>query len=286
MTATTTTPRVRARGGRNRGTNTFAAHLIMAIFGLLVALPFVWQLIMSLSTNSQVTGVPPTFWPGTLQWRNYAEALTKIPFLPQMWVTVQVAVITNIAHVIFCTMTGYAFARMRFPGRKLVFGSVIAVLMVPSQVFILPVYQIIQRLQLINTIGGIVLPGLTSAFGIFLMRQFFLSLPGELEEAARLDGANSFQIFWRIMLPLTTPGISALVVLGVLDSWNDLMWPLIVATGDHHMPISVGLATLTGDVSTDYVTMMAASFLAMAPILVLFIVMQRRVIESISFVSK
>lgn len=277
---------VRRRSVRARGANTVIAHVVVIVFGLVMAFPFVWQLIMSLSTNAQVTGVPPTFWPKVLQWENYKNALTTLPFLPQMWVTVQIAVVVNLAHVLFCTMAGYAFARMHFPGRNVLFGIVIAVLMVPGQVFILPVYQIIQRLGLLNTVAGIVLPGLVSAFGIFLMRQFFASLPVELEEAARLDGANSFQIFWRVMLPLTAPGLSAMVVLGILDAWNDLMWPLVVATGDDHMPISVGLATLSGDSATDYVTMMAASFLAMAPILVMFIIMQRRVIESISFVSK
>lgn len=277
---------MRVRNRRTRGTNTLLAHLTVAFFGLLMAFPFAWQLIMSLSTNSEVTGVPPTLWPSSLQWINYANALSKIPFFQQIWVTVQVAIVTNIAHVVFCTMAGYAFARMRFPGNRLIFGIFLAVLMIPGQVFILPVYQIIQGLHLLNTVAGIVLPGLISAFGTFMMRQFFRGLPVELEEAARLDGANSFQIFRRIMLPLAMPGISALVVLGILDSWNDLLWPLIVATGSNNMPISVGLATLQGDVSTDYVTMMAASFLAMAPILVLFIFMQRRVIEGISFASK
>lgn len=271
---------------RMKGTNTFVAHLVMAFFGILMAFPFVWQLIMSLSTNEQVTGVPPTLWPGVLQWSNYADALTRIPFLQQMWVTIQVTLLTNLAHVVFCTMAGYAFARMNFPFKRTLFALVLAVLMIPGQVFILPVYQIIQGLNLLNTVSGIVLPGLISAFGIFLMRQFFSNIPNELEEAARLDGASSFQIFWRVMLPLTAPGISALVVLGVLDSWNDLMWPLIVATGENNMPISVGLATLQGDVSTDYVTMMAASFMAMAPILLLFIFMQRRVLDGIAFVSK
>lgn len=274
------------RSAKLKGSNTVVAHIVMAVLGLIMAFPFLWQLIMSLSTNQEVTGIPPTFWPKTLQWQNYVNAFTVLPFAQQMWVTVQITFIINLAHVVFATMAGYAFARMRFPFKEPLFFIVIAVLMIPGQVFILPVYQIIQSLNLLNTVAGIVIPGLISAFGVFLMRQFFAGIPMEIEEAARLDGANSWQIFYRVMLPLAAPGISALVVLGILDSWNDLMWPLIVATGDENMPISVGLATLQGDSGVDYVTMMAASFMAMAPILILFIFMQRRVLEGITFVSK
>jgi multiple sugar transport system permease protein len=279
------TPR-RRKNGRFKEANTVVAHAFMAVLGFVMAFPFLWQLIMSLSTNNEVTGVPPTLWPKVLQWQNYVNAFTVLPFAHQMWVTIQITIIVNVAHVIFATMAGYAFARMSFPFKEPLFYVVIAVLMIPGQVFILPVYQIIQSLNLLNTIAGIVLPGLISAFGVFLMRQFFETIPVELEEAARLDGANSWQVFTKVMLPLTAPGISALVVLGILDSWNDLLWPLIVATGDQNQPISVGLATLQGDTGTDYVTMMAASFMAMAPILILFIFMQRRVLEGITFVSK
>ncbi len=278
-----TTVSVGRKQRRMKGTNTFVAHLVMAFFGILMAFPFVWQLIMSLSTNEQVTGVPPTLWPGVLQWSNYADALTRIPFLQQMWVTIQVTLLTNLAHVVFCTMAGYAFARMNFPFKRTLFALVLAVLMIPGQVFILPVYQIIQGLNLLNTVSGIVLPGLISAFGIFLMRQFFSNIPNELEEAARLDGASSFQIFWRVMLPLTAPGISALVVLGVLDSWNDLMWPLIVATKPEIYTVGQVVGLFNSPLSHQTVDMvMTANLLAAIPPLLFFLIFQRKIVEGIA----
>jgi multiple sugar transport system permease protein len=154
--------------------------------------------------------------------------------------------------------------------------------MVPSQIYVIPQYLLIQDFGLLNTALGVALPGLFSAFGTFLMRQAFLALPKELEEAARLDGANPFQIFWRVMLPLVGPSISALMVLTVLWSWNDLLWPLIVITQTQNMPISVGIATIGADLNPNYAVLMAGSLVATLPILVLFVALQRRVVEGLA----
>ncbi|MFD6178321.1 MULTISPECIES: carbohydrate ABC transporter permease [unclassified Isoptericola] len=245
--------------------------------------PFVWQLVLSLSTNQEVASIPPTFWPAELQFENYVEVFRTIPFLDQLGVSVAITVLRVVGQVVLCSIAGYAFARMRFPAKGVVLGIILSILMVPSQAYLIPQFQIIQGLGLPNTVWGIALPGIVSAFGTFLMRQFFLGLPVELEEAARLDGANPFQVFWRIMLPLAAPGISALVVLTTLASWNDLLWPLVVSTYADRMPLSVGLATMQGAYQTDYTLMMAASTMAMAPVLVLFIVLQRRVVAGLAF---
>jgi len=265
------------------GSNSIGIHLTLGIIGFVMVFPFIWQVIISLSTNAQVMSVPPTFWPGDLQWGNYVTVFTKLPFLDQLGVSVSITVIRVIGQVVLCSMAGYAFARMRFSGKGIILTIILSILMVPPQVYLIPQFQIIQTLGLLNTVLGIALPGIFSAFGVFLMRQIFLGLPLELEEAARLDGANPFQIFWKIMVPLATPGISALVIITTLWSWNDLLWPLVVTTYAEKMPLSAGLATLQGSITTDYTVMMAASVMAIAPVLILFIILQRRVVEGLAF---
>jgi multiple sugar transport system permease protein len=245
--------------------------------------PFAWQISMSLSTNAQVLSVPPSFWPGVLQWGNYAEVFQKLPFLDQFWSSVWITVIRTAGQLIFCTLAGYGFARLQFRGKNLVFALVLSLLMVPPQIFLIPQYLIVQSFGLLDTAFGVALPGVFSAFGTFLMRQAFAGLPSELEEAARLDGANHFQIFSRVMLPLVGPSLSALVIITVLWSWNDLLWPLVVTTRVENMPLSVGLASLQGQFSTDYSVLMAASLMATLPILILFLALQRRVVQGLAF---
>jgi multiple sugar transport system permease protein len=266
-----------------KGANNFRTHLLLAVIAVIMVFPFLWQLVLSLSTNAQVMNATPTFWPGELQWVNYVTVFTKLPFLDQLGVSIGITVIRVLGQVILCSMAGYAFARMRFSGKGIILTVILSILMVPPQVYLIPQFQIIQQLGLLNTIIGIALPGIFSAFGVFLMRQVFLGMPLELEEAARLDGANPFQIFWKIMLPLATPGISALVIITTLWSWNDLLWPLVVTTYAEKMPLSAGLATLQGSITTDYTVMMAASAMAIAPVLILFIILQRRVVEGLAF---
>ena len=244
--------------------------------------PFLWQILMSLSSTAEVTSVPPTLWPSELRFDNYLEVFRQVPFLDQFWVSVQVAVATVIGQIVLCSMAGYAFARMRFAASAIIFAVMLSILIeIPNQAYVVPQYQIVQSLGWLDTMQGIVIPTVFSAFGTFLMRQFFVNLPKELEEAARLDGANSFQIFWKVMLPLARPSIGALAIITILAAWNNLLWPLVV-TGVRRTGLSVGIASLNGQYVIDYPVMMAASLMAMAPILILFIVMQRRVIEGLA----
>lgn len=255
---------------------------MLGLGALAMAFPFLWQVVMSLSTNAEVQSVTPTFWPESLQWGNYAAVFERLPFLQQFRTSIVITLVRVLAQILFCTLAGYAFARMRFRGRNLLLAAVLSILMVPSQVYLLSQYQIITDLGLLDSLGGLVLPGLFSAFGTFLMRTAFLGLPDELEEAARLDGANPWQVFWRVMLPLARPTISVLAITSTLWSWNELLWPLVVSTYSERMPLSAGLATLISDRTTDYPVVMAASLLAMAPVLVLFVVLQRRVIDGLA----
>lgn len=281
-TAGTGDRRAAARAGRARRGSHVLAHVVLGVGAFAMAFPFLWQIVMSLSTNAEVQGVTPTFWPANLQWENYATVLQRLPFLDQLRNSVVITVVRVLAQVLFCTLAGYAFARLRFRGRTVLMALVLSILMVPSQVYLLSQYQIVQGFGLLDSLGGLVLPGLFSAFGTFLMRTAFLGLPDELEEAARLDGANPWQVFWQVMLPLARPTISVLVITATLWSWNELLWPLVVSTYSDRMPLSAGLATLISDRTTDYPVVMAASLLAMAPVLILFAVLQRRVIDGLA----
>lgn len=283
MSKAHTSSRTRARpsrGGR-RGSNAWA-HVVLSVGGFIMVFPFLWQIIMSLSSTAEVTSVPPTFWPSELRFDNYAEVFRQIPFLNQFWVSVQVTVATVAGQVVLCSMAGYAFARMRFAASAAIFAVMLSILMIPNQAYLIPQYQIVQNLGWLDTVPGIVIPTIFSAFGTFLMRQFFVNLPGELEEAARLDGANSFQIFSKVMLPLARPSIGALAIVTTLAAWNNLLWPLVVTSRAEHRTLSVGIASLNGQYVIDYPVMMAASLMAMAPILILFILMQRRVMEGLA----
>lgn len=258
------------------------AHLILGVGSLIMVFPFIWQLIMSVSTTGEITSVPPQLIPSQLHFENYPAVFDKMPFLQQLWVTVATTLARVGGQLLFCSMAGYAFARMRFPGRNALFAVFLSVLMVPGQIYLIPQFEIIQKLGLLNTIAGISLPGLFIAFGTFLFRQHFISMPAELEEAARLDGANPWQIFVRVMLPLSGPAASALVIITTLGSWNDLLWPLVIASTEQKMPLSVGLASFSGQYATDYPMQMAAATMAMAPIFILFLTMQRRFVEGLA----
>ncbi|MHA6670035.1 carbohydrate ABC transporter permease [Homoserinimonas sp. A447] len=282
VTARANQARLKQARRRRQGSH-LHAHVILSIGGFIMAAPFLWQIIMSLSSNREVTSVPPTFFPEVLRFDNYLAVFDAMPFFDQLGVSIWITVIRVVVQIVLCTMAGYAFARMRFRGKAILFAVVLSILLVPGQVYLLSQYQLIQSIGLLDTVLGIVAPGLFSAFGTFLMRQFFLSIPKELEEAARLDGANPFQTFWNIMLPLIGPAVSALAILVVLFSWNELLWPLVVSTNAEAAPLAVGLATLAGVPTINYPVLMAASALTMAPILILFIVLQKRVIDGLAF---
>ncbi|MGM7774562.1 carbohydrate ABC transporter permease [Arthrobacter sp. KNU-44] len=268
--------RPNGKAGSNVG-----AHLVLGLGGLLMVAPLLYQVIMSLSTNSEVQSTPPTLWPSEIQWHNFADVFSQMNFGSALWVSIAITAIRVAGQMVLCSLAGYAFARMHFRFRGLILGVILSILMVPSQLFLIPQYQIIQNLGWLNSIAGIVAPGIFSAFGVFLMRQFFMGLPDELEDAARLDGANPFQIFWMVMLPLARNGLWALAIITILWSWNELLWPLVVASTQESAPLSVGLANLQGQHGNNYPILMAASLMAMAPILILFISMQKKVMAGV-----
>lgn len=261
----------------------YLIHAILIVGAIIMVFPFFWQLMTSFKTLAGATAVPPQVLPNPWDFSNYVRAFEAMPFGQMFLNSAIITVCRTIAQVILCTMAGYAFARIPFRGRGFVFVLFLSVLMVPGQLFLLPQYEIIQNLGLLDSLPGIIIPGMFAAFGTFLMRQFFLGLPVELEEAARIDGANQWQIFQKVMLPLAKPGIIALAVFTSLNSWNDLLWPLVVTSTSENMPLSVGLATLKGMNFTDIPVLMAGSVLATIPMVIVFIVLQKQFIQGIAF---
>lgn len=257
-------------------------HLVLILGAVFMVGPFVWELLTSFKTMGESTRVPPSLLPESWQWENYRAVFEQLPFGAMFGNTVVMTIGRTLGQLIFCSLAAYAFARLEFPGRNVIFVAFLAVLMVPPQLFLIPQYQIMSNLGWLNTLQALILPGMFSAFGTFLLRQFFLTLPKEMEEAARLDGANPLQIFWHVALPLVKPGLLALTILTVLWSWNDLLWPLVVNTDPQRMPLSAGLASLNGQYDTPFPVLMAGSLMATAPIILLFLILQRHFIEGIA----
>ncbi|AXG76952.1 carbohydrate ABC transporter permease [Streptomyces paludis] len=269
------------RPGRRRSRSHLGVHAVLIPASLVMVAPFVWQLITSLKTLSSATRVPPSLLPEG-RWENYRQVFQLLPFGDQFLNTTLMAAGRTAGQVLLCPLAAYAFARLRFPGREVLFGLFLSVLMVPPQLFIIPQYQIMASLGWLNTLQALIVPGMFSAFGVFLLRQFFLGLPPELEEAARLDGAGPLRIYWFIMLPLARPGVIALSVLALLWSWNDLFWPLVVNTDPEQMTLSAGLSALQGQFQTDYPVLMAGSLLASLPVIAAFALLQRQFIQGIA----
>ncbi|MET9531136.1 MULTISPECIES: carbohydrate ABC transporter permease [unclassified Streptomyces] len=268
---------------RSRQGRLWPAHVLLALGAVVTVFPLVWEVLTSFKSFGESVQVPPTILPAHWDWSNYGKVFDAVPFGRQLVNTAVMALLRTGAQLLLCSMAAYAFARIRFPGRGAIFLGFLAVLMVPGQLFLLPQYQIMQDLGWLDSMQALVIPGMFSAFGTFLLRQFFMGLPEELEEAARLDGANPFTVFWRVALPLAKPGLLALGVLTFLWSWNDLMWPLIVNTDPAKMPLSAGLASLQGAHLTEYPVLMAGSLLATLPVIVVFVAMQRQFIQGIAF---
>ncbi len=269
-----------------RNKKTIASHLVIHIVLILGAtimiLPFAWMILTAFKTQNEAIHVPPIIFPSHWNFNAFANVFKQLPFFSAYVNTIISALVTVAAQLIMCSLAGYAFGRLNFPGKNLIFMICLSVLMIPSTLFILPQYLIIQNMGLLNTLPALFLPNLFSAYGTFLMRQFFMSLPTELEEAARLDGCNYFQSFYKIMLPLVKPGLITLAIITVRLAWNDLMWPLIVNPSTSKTTLAAALANLQGQYATDYPTLMAGALMAILPLVILFAIFQKQFIEGIA----
>jgi len=256
---------------------------VVLIGGVVIALfPFIWMFLTAFKSNSEAMMIPPTIFPKKILLSNFTSIVDKLPFIKIYANTVISALVTVTAQLAFCALAGYAYARIDFPCKNILFTLTLAVLMVPGTFFILPQYRIIYKLGLTNTIAALFLPNLFSAMGTFLLRQFFMSLPQELEDAAYIDGCNRGKAFVKIMLPLVKPGLVSLGILTFRFAWNDLMWPMIVNTSTDKMTLSAALSFMQGQYVTDYPGIMAGAILAVIPMIILFAVFQKQFIEGVA----
>jgi multiple sugar transport system permease protein len=258
-----------------------AWHLVLAPLAVVMAIPLLWMLVTSLSTLAETRRFPPGL-PSSLHWVNYANAWTTSPLGHWLLNSTIVAVTCVLSNLVLCSLAGYAFARLRFPGSRLLFVALLATLMVPFQVVMIPTLLIIKHLGLVDSLPALIVPNLVTPFGIYLLRQFFLSLPAELEEAALIDGAGRLRILTRILLPLMGPPLATLAVLTFLTTWNDFLWPLVVTSSPETMTVQLGLSSFQSAHFTKWPILMAATMLSQLPVLGLFLVGQRWFVSSIA----
>ncbi len=258
-------------------------HGILIVGALTMLMPFIWMVMTSFKTLPEVLHVPIVWIPEKLTFASYITAWHKLNFLRYTLNTVIVTVSLTIGQLFLCSLAAYSFARLRFPGRDVIFFVLLSVLMVPAQMTMIPKYMLMIRLDWLDTYRGLIIPNLPSVYGTFILRQFFKSIPTELENAAKIDGCSYFRLYWNIFLPLAQNALIAFGIFVVIWAWNDFLWPLIVTTSDELRVLPVGIATLLGSFySHEYNLIMAASVLATLPLIIVFIVGQKHVIAGIS----
>lgn len=244
--------------------------------------PFAWMLLTSFKTQAESMAIPPQIFPAQWNFDNFVKALESLPFWNLYVNTFLLIFFRVICAVVFSSMAGYAFAKLEFPCKNLLFGLVLMQMMLPSQIFIIPQYQMLAKMGMTNTIFALVFPGLVSAFGTFFLRQAYMGLPNELAEAAYLDGCTKWQTFTKVLLPLTKSSIAALAIFTAVFAYADLMWPLICNTDLNMMTLSAGLSTLNGQYTTNFPVLMAGSLLAMVPMVLMYLMFQKQFIEGIA----
>lgn len=257
-------------------------HVFLILAAFVSFGPFVWMFLTSIKTYEETIHIPLQFLPEAAQWQNFAIVSQKLNF-PRLYLnTILVTLMMIVGQMLIVTICAYAFDRLKFPGKNVLFLGMLALMMVPSQIFIIPRFKMMVAMGLTNTLTGLVLPGLFNVFGVFLMRQFFSTLPRELDEAARIDGCGYFRTYWNVLLPLVKPGLTTLAILTMLSAWKDLMWPLINNSKAEMMTLAAGLAMLIGEHTTYYEQVMAGGVIAVLPLIVLFVIFQKQFVEGIA----
>jgi multiple sugar transport system permease protein len=261
-------------------------YLVASLGVLVMAAPFLWMALSAFKTRQDLTASPPVWLPTQWTLGNFRALLDQLDMPRYFLNSLIVAVLVTVCNLLFCSMLGYALAKLDFAGRSKVFGTVLAALMVPGNLLILPLYVLMSGLNLIDSYAGLVLPFAASAFGVFLMRQFMQSVPDELLEAARIDGAGEWFIFWRIVLPLVRPALATLTIFTFLGSWKNFVWPLVATNDPGKYTLPVALATFANDpnrtVAGGNGMLMAGSLLVVLPVLAVFAVLQRHFTQGIA----
>lgn len=267
--------------------NAKAAAGRIALFVVLVGLsmsflfPFLWQVAASLTTNADIDLVSRTFWPERIRWSNYLEVFDRVPLAKYFFNSVLIAGWVTILQVLTSAMAAYAFSRIEWPGREKVFLLYLATMMIPGAVLMTPNFAIVLKLGMYNSYSGLIIPAAFSAFGTFLLRQFMLTVPRSLDEAATLDGAGHWLTFWEVILPLTRPGLITLAIFAFIGNYSSFFWPLILIKDETLRTLPIGLLAFSDDYGTDIPLLMAASLLAMLPLVVLFVLLQKYLVRGI-----
>jgi multiple sugar transport system permease protein len=256
-------------------------HLVLLPLAAVMLVPLAWMLLTSLSSLPETRRFPPGL-PGSLHWVNFSRAWTQSPFGHWLLNSTVVSVSCVVSNLVLCSLAGYAFARIQFPGSRILFLGLLATLMVPFQVVMIPTLLIVKHLGMVDSLPALIVPNLVTPFGIYLLRQFFLSIPAELEEAALIDGAGRLRTLVSVLLPLMGPPLSTLAVLTFLSTWNDFLWPLVVTSSPETMTVQLGLATFQSAHFTDWPVLMAGTLMSQLPVLALFLVGQRYFVSSIA----
>ncbi|GHF40623.1 multiple sugar transport system permease protein [Amycolatopsis bartoniae] len=257
-------------------------HLLLVPLGLVFAAPLVWLLLSSVMSNAEINRFPPALWPSQVDWGGYRYVLENALFVRWFTNTVIVAGTTVVSNLVLGTLAGYAFARLRFGGSRVLLGLMLATMAIPFQLTMIPTFLVMKKLGLIDTLGALIVPSLVTPFAVFLLRQFFLSLPRELEEAAWIDGCSRLRVLVRIVLPLSRPALSTVAVLTFLSTWNDLTWPLIAINHDTQYTLQLGLTTFQGEHHTNWAAVMAGNVITVLPVLLAFLGAQKTFIQSIT----
>ena len=254
---------------------TILLHLALILGAVITLVPLGWMLSASFMPTGEASTYPPRLLPSSPTLEHYASLFTRLNMGRAFLNSALIALVVTAISLLFNSMAGYAFAKMRFGGRERIFGLLLGALVIPTQIGMLPLFLMFKNLGLVNSYWGVILPTTASIFGIFLMRQFMQSVPDDLLDAARIDGASEFRIFFQIILPLARPILVTLALFTFMTSWNDFMWPLIVLSSEDKYVLPVALASLVGEHSQDIELMMAGSVVTVIPVLVLFIALQR-----------
>ena len=257
-------------------------HLVLAPMALIFALPLLWLLVSSFMTNAQINRFPPTIIPDSLHLDGYRYVFRTGAFGHWFLNSTIVAGVTVVSNLVFCSFAGYAFARMRFRGSRALLALMLATLVIPFQLTMIPTFLLMKWLGLIDSLGALILPSLVTPFGVFLLRQFFVALPREVEEAAWIDGCSRLATLVKIVLPLARPALSTVAVLTFLVVWNDLTWPLIAINSESHYTLQLGLATYSGAHRTQWAAVMAGNLLVTLPVVIAFLLAQRTFIRSLT----
>lgn len=261
-------------------------YLLLSLVALVVLVPFLWMLTTSLKTATEAATYPPSLFPAVPQWHDYSDVFTAVPFLMYLFNTAFYAFAVMVGQFVCCSLAAFAFARLHFPGRNILFIVYLATMLVPVTVTIVPSFIEMKTFGWLDTIWAMTIPGmLGSAYGTFLLRQYMLSIPKELDDAAMLDGAGPLYLYWKIILPLCKPALMVLAVITIMTVWNDFMWPLVMLQSDSVMTLTLGLASFTAGGSETYVSIpisMAASTMTIAPLILIFFFAQRYFIRGIA----